>query len=547
LTFLDETSGVTQKAQNPSRTPKSSSSSPPKFNPGSSDILIPSELGEATSSLSPNLEIQATTFFFENFAIDEEISVQYQLYASTINETSSGLAALKYSIRAVGLAGLSRFTATPSLAALADRQYLVAIRAMNKALQDSETAKEDHTLLAVMILTIFETMANTDTQSTFNAWSNHVRGAAALLAARGSDQLKSTEGLRLFFQAALPCIASCIGQGVPLDEPIRGLSKLAIQQADSTDPAWLFFEHKVLFADFFGNVKQKFLTDPRSIIDRALILEETAIRIGAEAGDNWTYDVLETDSVGDLVLLNRYHVYKYFLCAETWNATRATRILLNQMIRSILLIGFATRHPVFTEPSYTTLFQRATETLEVLQNEVITTVPQYLGYPIQPSSARASPSGSSAKTNVKTPQFLWSNFPNKRYMLPTPKASETAAAPSDHLTPTQYSPSDAPPSHPPLPMIRTGGGTVLPWSLFLIGTTDITTPETRAWCVSRLEQIANDMGVRQAGLFAAKLDDESEDGYRAMEGWWRGVERGLVVISTMGTEQGKETGSMEVE
>ena len=532
--FLDETKGVTNKARKASKTSRtSSSSSTPSLNPWSPPDLHKSlSAGDEPRSLTPNLEAQASAFFFEHFAIDETLSIQYQMYASSISDPSSALQALTYSIRALGLAGLARSTGAAHIVRLAGSQYLEAIRAMNSALQDPEMAKQDDTLLAVMILTAFETIANTDAQNTLAAWSNHAKGAAALLAARGTEQFQTEEGVRMFVQAALPCIVNNISQGAPLDPTIKRLYQEASLYADLSNPAWKLFEWELLFADFFGQVKSKIIVDPHTIIRQAWELEELGARYMSRVEDPWTFQTIQSTDDNELVPLGYYHVYSYFYIAEMHNGIRSQRLLLNQMIRSILLVSFATRPPIFTDQSYTTMLQRATDNLLTLQQDVIASVPQYLGYhstqttTLDKGKAPATPTQTPSSTPPK-PLFLWSHFPQRRYILPTTAPLGASGPPgSSRLT--------------SLPVIRAGGGATLPWVLFTLGTTDVCTPKVRAWCVERLRAIGVEMGVQQALLFAGKLEGGS---YVENFAWYRSFWEGVLVVSEAGAaERGEGSG-----
>lgn len=86
-----------------------------------------------------------------------------------------------------------------------------------------------------------------------------------------------------------------------------------------------------------------------------------------------------------------------------WNGVRAIRIVLNQMIRSFLLRGFAARPPLFTEQTYTLMFQHATDNLIMLQNEVIASVPQYLGYDARRTSSSMDVSSGKGKAPASQP------------------------------------------------------------------------------------------------------------------------------------------------
>jgi hypothetical protein len=64
--------------------------------------------------------------------------------------------ALQATIRAVGLAGMSRALSLPKLKYSAGLEYSTALLATNRALQDLAVAKRDSTLAAVVMLSTYE-------------------------------------------------------------------------------------------------------------------------------------------------------------------------------------------------------------------------------------------------------------------------------------------------------------------------------------------------------------------------------------------------------
>ena len=133
------------------------------------------------SSLAPTIDERATGFFFTNYIVDEDgrpgSSVSY-----AIDDNLAGC------MKAVGLAALASAAHAPELIKEAKKQYLSAIQLTNKALGSPVRVKKDSTLLAILLLSIFETVTSSD-QRSLSAWSNHIDGAAALIKYRGPQQL----------------------------------------------------------------------------------------------------------------------------------------------------------------------------------------------------------------------------------------------------------------------------------------------------------------------------------------------------------------------
>jgi hypothetical protein len=535
--FLDETEGVTNKARKASAnaSTRANSLTPLSKSQPPAELKKSLSAGDPPRTLSPDVEARASAFFFEHFSLDPTLALKYQLKVSTAVDNSAGVNAFIHSIRAMGLAGLSRQTDNAYFARLAEGQYLEAIRAMNSALQDPIVAKEDDTLLAVMVLTSFETMVNTET-NTLVAWSNHVKGAAALLAARGPAQFQTVDGVRMFGQTMLPILISSMVQGASLSPMLKSLMQVGRDCVPSSNTAVRILDYVVQVSDFYGSVKQKNMVDPALIVQQAQELDEMAIDLMSDFDGVWQHQTVHVDEPSDVVPLGYYYVYTNFVCAEKCNGIRALRVLLNQMIRSVLILGLATRPPIFLDKQYSVLLQQATDNLYMLQNEIIASIPQYLGYAsphanqnhgslqaeLQSDILRSPTSITTAShAPVSTPIFIWSNFPDNS--CPSPSPSELSGPYSDETS--------------SLPVIRAGGGAHIPWVLFVLGLTDIATQSTRTWALERLRTIGTDLSVRHALLLAEKLENGS---YVEMEAWYRSLWEGVLIVGAAAEKDGEE-------
>lgn len=92
---------------------------------------------------------------------------------------------------------------------LARQRYVDAIHRTNTALRSPEIAKQDSSLIAVLLLSTFERLT-WDTNMTRENWTQHVRGLDLILQLRGRDQLDTRRGAALFrdIQADMVCTVS---------------------------------------------------------------------------------------------------------------------------------------------------------------------------------------------------------------------------------------------------------------------------------------------------------------------------------------------------
>jgi hypothetical protein len=135
--------------------------------------------------LPPNVDDLAIGNFFHSYVHDFQSGER-------IWYIEDGNGCLVSSIKAVGIASMTRAPNGPSASPEARRQYLDAIQLTNAAIKSPELATRDSTLLAINVLGIFESI--TGFHRTMDSWRDHINGASALLAMRGTKQFETDTG-----------------------------------------------------------------------------------------------------------------------------------------------------------------------------------------------------------------------------------------------------------------------------------------------------------------------------------------------------------------
>lgn len=111
--------------------------------------------------------------------------------------TAAPSASFRYAFGACAYASLhNRYGPSAATSHNAQRCYAQALRATTTALQDERTARQDHTLAAVLLLCHFEHI--TARSLNMQAWDLHVGAAIELAKLRGSGQVATEQGLALF-------------------------------------------------------------------------------------------------------------------------------------------------------------------------------------------------------------------------------------------------------------------------------------------------------------------------------------------------------------
>ena len=192
------------------------------LNPAADFSVAPIQMIERTSLATRNpsvpLEDEATYYFFHNFGSADpnpHNSNPYYYVLPTLYQQDSSFGVLPKIIDAIGLACISNRKRSPELMVAAGQKYARVLRTINASIQDSEKATTDQTLLAIMLLGLFEvshylkdnfpspllTAAQTVTCSnpeSMRSWANHVNGAIAIARLRGTDQLRTKIGRKIF-------------------------------------------------------------------------------------------------------------------------------------------------------------------------------------------------------------------------------------------------------------------------------------------------------------------------------------------------------------
>ncbi|KAL8791176.1 MAG: hypothetical protein Q9195_006015 [Heterodermia aff. obscurata] len=430
--------------------------------------------------MTPTIDERAVNFFFSNHIVGVGLPSRGfidHMHAHPDYDLDDNLLS---SIKAVGLAGVSNVTKAPGLLEEAGKRYVTAVRHLNAALQSPVDVKKDTTLMAVMILGIFETLVGRS-ENSFVAWAAHLNGAAALMKIRGPEQMKTATARRLYGQITAMLATSCLQQDIALPEHIFELRLELDKHVNIKDITWENHRVLILFTNLHAKVKRGKLTDLQEIFNQCLELDSKLVQVFSDTTDDWKFSTIYTDEEPDLVYNGRFHVYQHAISAQMWNGMRAIRIMLNEMIRNVLLKGFSSKPPLFVHKAHTEQLQKSTDVLYEISADIISSVPQYLGY--IPTENLVSPNksfGSRETILMRNSGQMWSGFVNMNQELPDLKTSS-------------------------VPLLRTAGYQ-LPWALFLVGVTDIVTEPVLRWVIKILKEFTRILGIQQATVLAEKLE-----------------------------------------
>ncbi|OQE38347.1 hypothetical protein PENCOP_c008G04528 [Penicillium coprophilum] len=250
--------------------------------------------------------------------------------------------AMQASVVATATAMLSRVRHLPSLRDVAHREYGSALRLLNVALGDIEEAKTNQTLGAVIMLAVYEVITSRATKD-IESWINHINGATALLDIRGTDQLKTNAGLRLFLHLRYQIIISCLQRDARVPESLLECTKLVtfLQPAEAHGNCLTMILAKL--SNLRADIRTNMYENEGEIISAASAIEADLIAWLAALPPEFNYTT-HIKSPFDFTFQKRfrgissyddqYHVYPSQWVCTSWNQYRSARIIVSDIILS---------------------------------------------------------------------------------------------------------------------------------------------------------------------------------------------------------------------
>lgn len=458
---------------------------------------------------------QGIAFFMGNYAMGlDQPPMQSDSYNRYLS-THGFHPIIATSMTALGLAGVANICMDGGLKREALRWYSNALKMTNKALASPTEVKSDNTLLATMLLSVFEA---TNNDRSLMGWTNHVSGSASLLRMRGSGQFATPAGRRMYMQTVGLLTMKCMGMGLSLPDFVHELNMEVEKWEDKNDPANRFYHLHIQVIDFRAQIIHRQITSLPTIIDIALKIDAGAKAIFDGVNEEWRYETEYCDEGTPGIFGTCYHVYPHLAAAQTWNWVRYNRIYLHDIIRNTLIAGFATSPPVFVGSKYSRLLEESTETLYQMQSDILASIPQYLHdtpkvptsylpmsylttsqkcFSFAPTSTReglSSPStGSSPTSQTSTPSTTPDGSPK---LLTNNFVKDYSKRPDWQLPATP---------HDRLPIIRVSGGYSSLWALYVAGATPVATPESQEYVLKSFERVGGEFGINQAKVLASAL------------------------------------------
>lgn len=421
--------------------------------------------------ITPSIEDQAQGFFIANYVAQPTIVPRGQFeWVTELLSQPNPEEILTLSVNAASLAGLAISTKSSAIMQKARAAYVDALRVTNSALSVKKTAVKDSTLIAVIMLGMYENMAFQGKQS-IQAWIKHVAGACTLLKLRGKEQFESSISRRIFHQFYGVVLLVALETGTPVHEGMHELYE-ALHPTSDYDVHGRQFTTRVVNVMYDAvNLNQDRFSNPVTMVNTALRIDLELEKIKGLMPSIWHFETVYLETSSNYQYGDSYHVYFDPWLAQMWNHLRSCRLYLYRIMReNITKASEQYDPPLLAIDEMKPLKEAADEVMRTTAAGVIASVPQISGMIPFPDLAKLKREGSMME-GIKDHAL--------QYKL---------HAPGTFLNPS-----------------KSTGLVHLIWPLYAAGQADIASGEMRQWCIEMLHIVALRIGTRQAVVLADEL------------------------------------------
>ncbi|KAK3391753.1 hypothetical protein B0T20DRAFT_64394 [Sordaria brevicollis] len=500
--------------------------------------------------LPPGCQQQGIAYFFSRYVSVEEttchhnFSFVFDVWKPTSVAQDRHVDGVLASMTAVGLVGLAGVTRSQDIMEAAWKSYGTALRLTNHALETPTEAVKDTTMLSVLILGLFELIAEHPSRMrTVQAFQKHINGAVALAKLRGTAQFETKAGVKMFSMLCQRVMLSCLQsrEPKPMPQPLIDLWHAMPQPAQLKGFGGLTLSALPLMHDFLqlrADILSGAMVDSEQILAHLFRIDEGFEQLSAHFSPDLPYKTFRLTRHHPAVLNGVCHVYPTLWDTTLWNSLRMLRMLLLETI--ICQIQKVSRELCLkpTSGPYADQFKSAKRKLKEMVEAICGSVPQLLGLVDPTDGSVDSPCSTTPISSVEvreTPSPPTS---------PSGRSSDSGGSGQSPIDPTRPHCANLTILHPVTPaltdpeeeanrfVLLVSATSPVVWPLYMVGMSSVCTAEVKSYVVGRLRTLYMETGVKQADAVANLLDEhdavdvqehEQEMGPNDQTLWWPGL------------------------
>lgn len=439
LRITDESNHVKKKSQRASQ----------KADPAFQILVLP----QNPWYLPLALESQARDAFFSHYVTSS--AKTWDFLAQYYNPVD-GPSYLSSSIDACSLAYLAHEVCSDAALTAGREKYVSALHATTKALKCPREASKDTTILASLLLDLFEKITYNEPQ-TRNTWTDHINGALALVQLRGLDKFRGESDIRVLVRLFTNHLICCVARDAPIPYYLEELRDYAASQLNPTDPKWQLSGLMVEYTNLRYRIRHGKMSKQEQLV-KCLELDTKYETLSSNKPLAWQSTTTIAQEASERVHGDYFRQYGDKHITQTWNVLRLARILLNESVVECLESDLLLDRNAL-KCDFIPLATTAKINIENLGSEICASVPQY-----------------NDCKSVATEHLLCSEF---------------STTPEDGISDIRYHLHS--PSH-------TSECYTLIYPLFVAGQSRYTPETTRTWIQNELRYMGSHFGIRNAEL-----------------------------------------------
>lgn len=272
-------------------------------------------------------------------------------------------------IEAVSLAYLWHQVYSDAALANAREKYISALRMTNKTLKSSKEASKATTLMASLLLDLFEKITDLEPRDN-KSWTSHVNGALALVKLRGLEQFQNPSEFNILVRLSTHYIVGCVASGSQVPDILNAIQAYIGKRLNVQDPMLRLSNLMIQYANLHSEIRRVILSYDE-YIRLCLELDRKMQALDLELPLPWQYTTILLDHTSDRTFDLHFDFYSNPRVCQARNILRVIRILLNES-----LIQHYLASP--TSDNYLALIGIAHDSIEMLAGEICACVPQYV-------------------------------------------------------------------------------------------------------------------------------------------------------------------------
>ncbi|KAL2795164.1 hypothetical protein BJX66DRAFT_172821 [Aspergillus keveii] len=367
LVFRDQTNHTIKRSKAKASSPATEGLA---TSPGASNTPQP------INALAPNLDEIGVNYFLHNFIIGGHSPAHgYLNYIPIVYSADGECPTLVASMAAVGLVALANSSRQPELVRHARTKYSEAIHRVNTALSSPVESLKDSTLMSVISLGVFEHVSNLE------SWARHVRGAAALLVARGKSQFSSTAALLMFNQVRTDLVFACVHDNRPFPQDMWELQDEAMKHVDASNAFWLMGVLATRHVNLLWKVRENNGEIPWTVfLEQVTTLQRDFQHVlGLLAVQEPYTSCPAADSDSDLFHNGHFDMYQSTWAIRVWNNARMAQMVICNIMYYLLSKILSTDLAPQTRAHLNLELRESLQLQAKLAADMLGTVPQGLG------------------------------------------------------------------------------------------------------------------------------------------------------------------------